>query len=374
MRQRILQLSIKPRVSRLLLLALGVLFWSCAGAVEVKALYEIDVPVETRDRPERQEAFSSALAQVLVRITGDRAATEYPELGLMLEAASRYVQQFRYRQPEGGAAGYILRVIFDGPALERAIAERGLPVWGKERPAVLLWLAVQDRGRRYLVGEDSGKNARRVIDGVASERGVPLMYPLLDLEDQSRVSFADVSGGFQDNIREASGRYHPDAILVARAQALSGGYWRARWRMHFGEQAVEWETAGESLSAVLAEGTHRLAGSLAQRLATTGFAEFAAGTLVSVRGVQTFADHLQVSEYLSGLGPVVSSRSYAVAPGRADYLVEVRGDARDLERLISLSDLLAKEPPAPVPVIPPQGQVDLPPQPRYPTLHFRLIQ
>ena len=57
----------------LLFLLLLVQPWRPAAAVTVDGLYVSTVPVETRDRPERQEAFKQALSVVLVRMTGARS-------------------------------------------------------------------------------------------------------------------------------------------------------------------------------------------------------------------------------------------------------------------------------------------------------------
>ncbi len=341
-----------------------------AWAVEVQDLYVVTVPVETRDRPERQEAFKAAMSAVLVKLTGDRSAADFPELELLQETASRYVQRFNYLNSV--EEGYRLEVHFDGEALERALTERGLPVWGRERPAVLVWLAVQDKGKRYLVGGESGATAQRQLNETASRRGLPLVLPLLDLEDQSKVSFADVSGGFQETLEAASARYRPDALVVAQAGPLAGGTWRVRWKMYFAGQSSAWETEDGVLGSALAEGVHHMSGVLARGMATQGFAELASGTVISVSGVHSLEDEVQVATYLAGLAPVVASHPILLQGDRVDYWVRVRGDVRDIERLISLGDMLERQAldaglgmpvQGPAPAAPPVG-----------ALRFRLIR
>lgn len=352
------------------LLLLGLQAGGPARAVEVEDLYVVTEPVQTRDRPERQEAFKAAMSAVLVKMTGDRSAADFPESELLQETASRYVQRFNYL---GNAAeGYRLEVHFDGAALERALSERGLPVWGKERPAVLLWLAVQDRGKRYLVGGDSGAAAQRRVDEVAAQRGLPLVFPLLDLEDQSKVSFADVSGGFQETLEAASVRYRPDALVVAQAGPLPGGIWRVRWKMYFGGQSSAWESEDRALEGALAEGVHHMSGVLAQRMATQGFAELASGTVISVSGVLALEDEVRVAKYLAGLAPVVASHPVALQGDRVDYWVRVRGDVRDIERLISLGDVLERQALDAGLGMPAQGPAQA--APPVGTLRFRLIR
>lgn len=344
------------------------------GAVEVEGLYQAEVPVTGRDRPERGEAFQEALRLVLIRVTGDRDVVDTESAAPLLETAARYVRQFRYSERADKEFPYRLEVVFDGQALERAVAAQGLPVWGRRRPGTLVWLGVQDARGRYLVGGDSGRPAARSMAEVASMRGVPLVFPLLDLDDQRAVTFADVAGGFQDRILEASRRYRPDGVLVGRVAQLQGGFWRARWHLHLGGQRTEWETEGEDIALVLGAGVDRLADELAQRLATSTQAGPAAGTLIGVRGVADLKDLIAVRRYLGDLAPVSAVRPYLFAADRVEFSVEMRGDPRDLERIIGLGDVLARER-DPVPVHTPStglGAESAPVQTSSARLVFRL--
>jgi hypothetical protein len=326
---------------RFLVLALCLLLGlpATASALEVGALYRSEVAVETRDRPERQEAFATALDEVLVRITGNRSIAAFPEAQSLRDTAARYVLQFRYRDTPEAELPFRIEVRFDGAALERVLLAQGLPVWGSERPATLMWVAVQDRTQRRLAGAEEGDPARAALQDAARLRGLPLVFPLFDLEDQGRVAFADVAGGFDEAVLAASQRYAADAVVVARALRERTG-WSTRWRLYLGGQAEQWESRGAGLREALEEGVHDLAGRLASRLATSGLSGPGAGTLVAVTDLDSLGDLARVRDYLSGLAPVQSVRSYRVGAGRVDFLTELRGDARDLERLVRLGSVL----------------------------------
>ena len=354
----------------LLFLLLLVQPWRPAAAVTVDGLYVSTVPVETRDRPERQEAFKQALSVVLVRMTGARSIEGYAELDTLVETAGRYVQRFEYSDNPGAALPYLLRVSFDGKALERAITDRGLPVWGQDRPGVLVWVGVAERGSRYLLGDDGAQPARAQLDQVAADRGLALLYPVLDVEDQSRVKFADISGGFHEAIREASRRYRPEAILVGYVSPLSGGYWQGRWTLYQGDQPVTWTSEGASANVALAEGAHQLAATLASRTASQRFAEVDQGLLVVVEDIRSHAELNRVNSYLAGLAPVSVARPFNLQDNSAEFLVKMRGSSRDLARLVMLGDVLVSvEQPVGAPVLPGQqaaAQVE--------KAHFRFLR
>ncbi|MGD8734024.1 MAG: DUF2066 domain-containing protein, partial [Gammaproteobacteria bacterium] len=118
-------------------------------AASVPGLYEAEVAVDKDTQAQRAAAFSEAMGQVLIRVTGRPEAAAMEETADLRRAAERYVQQYRLK-PDGN-----LWVAFDSLALDAALAERGLPIWGAERPAVLLVLAVdQGGGARFVLSSE----------------------------------------------------------------------------------------------------------------------------------------------------------------------------------------------------------------------------
>lgn len=314
-------------------------------AMELGSLYDAEVEVQGRDPGERQAAFGKALAVVLGRMTGQRNVGAIPGTAALLGDAPRYVQQYRYLESETDPRRYHLRIRFDGQALEQDLIKAGLPVWGPQRPAVLVWLAVEGPGRRYIVAEGGGEPVREAMERVAQLRGVPLMFPLLDLQDRRGLSEADILGGFDEPVREASRRYRPDAVLIGRAKGLSDGFWRIRWRFYLGDQGLDWGSEGGDLVVAAEEGVQRLATVLGERLAIRERAQPAGGVVLSVEGVDGLQDYARLDAYLGGLGQIGAFHPYRIEAGRISYWLRLKGDARDLERLIGLGDTLERAAP-----------------------------
>lgn len=323
-------------------LALAALAWAPAAvALPPAGLDEAQVPVDNRDRPERAEAFSRALGQVVIKVTGDRALADDARVAGFLEQAPRHVRQYRYReQPDGGNA---LWVRFDIDPLERFLRDSGLPVWGRDRPVLLVWMLVQGDGERQLVGDQDSGEARRAMERVARERGLPLIFPLLDMEDQERVGPADVVGGFDDSLREASVRYSPDGMLVVRIRERDGG-WEGRFQLHVDQGGGAWEMRDQHLEGLMQEGVDQVADSLSRQMVVTGLQQDRDGVMVAVRGVDSLSDYLRVGRYLSDMAPVSRVQPQGLDAERALFLVQVRGEARDLERAARLGSTLAPAP------------------------------
>ncbi len=80
---------------RVVLLAAGLAV--CVSAT-AGGLYAGEVPVGSQAEGERNEALKTALAQVIVKVSGDNTILTRPEVSKAVAAPSRFVQQYEYRQ------------------------------------------------------------------------------------------------------------------------------------------------------------------------------------------------------------------------------------------------------------------------------------
>jgi hypothetical protein len=301
-------------------------------ADRVDGLYEAEGVFED----DRAAGFEDALAQVLVRVTGRRDIAGRDEARAVLENAQSYAQQFR--QPAPGR----LWVAFDGAALERDLAQLGVPVWGADRPATLLWVAVDaGGGSRFVLssGAESGVETRLrdALRAAAVRRGIPVMFPLMDAEDRSRASFAEVWGGFEDSILAASARYGADAVLVGRMNASDPGF--VRWTLLDESGSQRW-------SGGLEESIDRVADVFAARFAVVSSGGASVVNL-AVSGVASVEDYARVLRFLERLTAVESCTVERVEGEEVLFRLALRGDAAALEEAIGLGRLLSREPSAP---------------------------
>lgn len=296
-----------------------------AATTRVEGLYAAEAEFEGT----REEAFRAALVQVLVRITGRRDVGERPEVAPLLDSAAAYAQQFR--QP----ATNRLWVAFDGAALESELARLGQPVWGAERPSTLLWIAVDARGgRRFVVASieefDEEAEIRAQVLEAADRRGLPIVFPLMDAEDRAKASFAEVWGGFEDSILEASERYGVDAIMVGRLNADDLGH--GRWMLYAADGVERW-TGG------IAESVERLADLFAARFAVVTSGETRAVRL-AVSGVDSIEDYGRISRFLGSLTAVESLGVETVDGNQVVFQIGLRGAPATLDEAVRLGGLL----------------------------------
>jgi uncharacterized protein len=310
------------------------------AARELQGLYDAEVAVAGQSAPEREQALRKALAEVLVKVSGDRAAPR--RAPQVMEGAGRYVQQYGYRTAAQPGAELQLWARFDAAAVDRALQQAGLPVWGRVRPTALVWLAVESGQQRYLLGADEPSQERAALEAAAERRGLPVLLPLLDLEDQGALKFADVWGGFGDMIMRASARYQTEAVLVGRLHRAAAGTWSARWTLYGAGASAHWEAQGSAEEAI-GEGVDGLADALAARFAGPAGEREQVRLTVAVTHIDSLAGYARAERHLRGLGPVAAVQVAQVEPDRITFELQVRGGRAALEQAISLGGALAAD-------------------------------
>lgn len=341
-----------PGVLRACALVLLLACQSPVGAATFPDLYAIIVPRVIGAGPtarvrSQNETVRFAMTQLLTRVTGRRDAALEPQLGGLIEQAQDYVEQI------GRVDRDNLIVRFNATNVENALVRLEQPVWGPERPLTLVWVAVDaGLGRRELLSAESQLDEavvtselleqldeiRAELAQVADERGMLLALPLLDIEDLTALSFADVWGGFNDRIDRASQRYAPDDVLVGQLRLTSFGP-SARWTLlRDGRQtAVPGQTVREGLDG--------LADVYAAEFSTLGRASTA---FVTIAGIESLEDYGRVMRYLESLSALEAVAPDSVVQGALQIRVDVRGGEPALRRVFGLGEVLEPLPEAEV--------------------------
>ena len=315
-------------------LALSVVL-SAAHAVPMEDLYEAEVEVSARQAELQPEAVQQALDQVLVRISGRPTAPD--ELRGERLPAAQLVQQYAYRTRSDGQT--VLWIRFHPEAVDELLSVHGLPVWGRNRPALMVWLAIDEPGRRSVVGADDRPDLEAALRAAARQRGLPVYLPLLDLEDLSRVGFEDIWSNLSEPLQAASARYRVDAMLVGRLTRYSDSRWGGDWTLYLGGEQRSWQTGGGD-QQVMGEAVNEAADFIARRYAPTAGTGSPEQLQVTVVGIDNFRDFVGVLRYLSGLGPVGSVDPIMVQPSSVTFELRMAGRQDDLDQAIALGNVL----------------------------------
>lgn len=317
-----------------------------AQAARVENLFSAEVVVEDTSEEVREAGIKTAFGKVLVRVTGSRAAALRPELLGLAETSASLVQAFRYRRDNGAV---ILTVAFDGEATQQRVRSLGVPVWGAERPAVLVLVAVDyGGGRRSVLAADSEGQAAETIRAAALERGLPVNLPLMDAQDRERMSFGDIWGGFLESLDAAAERYSPDALLIGRARRLAGGGLSVDWRLQFGAEVLS-ERGG------LGDGVEIAADYFARQFSVGGDSVSAQDVTLEVAELGTLKSYASVMRHLRGLPVIENFELTGLAGDSAFFKLRLRGSQEQLRRALLLGGVMQERRLSPIEASQAQG-------------------
>jgi len=322
---------------------------SIANAAVVQGLYEAEKIVPNQSSDARAEAMKSALVDVLTKVSGKPGLAAAPEIAPELEKARNYIQQYRYRKiPEksflntdAAVGSQILWLRFDERAVNKLLQKNNLPVWGRTRPQTLVWLGVEQEGGRYVVGSNSQEEARYALENAAKRRGISVLLPLMDLEDQQKVTFADVWTNNQEPIFLASRRYQADAILVGQMSLLANDTWQGRWVLYEGGQGLSWNAQASYVTELLDGGISGTLEILGSRYAQVYDNSSPGSFDIAIIDLKTLDQFAKVSKYLESLEQVKGLYPTHIDNNSVTYRLDIRGNAKGLMQTIKLGNVLA---------------------------------
>ncbi len=319
-----------------------------AFAVPVSGLYEAEVPVPDQSQESYKKGLSAALLQTLIKLSGDRGVQGRQGVAELLRQPEQYLQQYKYRNKPVFQDNQLsleqqlhLWASFNPNTLDQALRNLGVPVWGRLRPATLVWLVVGDGEQRQFIGLEDAAGYTAMLDNQSQTRGIPLVHPLLDAEDTESVKAADVWGGFLEPIKQASVRYGADAILAGSVTQAGADAWQGKWTLIIQDEPVTWNTNGEGPGAVLREAIDQLTDRLANRYSQVAPAGEAPGTVeVVVQDISDFEQYSKVLKYLRTLNSVERVDVKAVEAGQVTFTLTTAGGDIVIQRAIQLGRIL----------------------------------
>jgi len=319
-------------------------------AAEVANLYQSPIPVASQSEQERKQLAPQALRQVILKVVGDRSALDLTDLNPLIGRAESLVQQFQYErindinadltQPDRLA----LLLTFNQSSLNQSLTNLGLPIWSKTRPEVLVWLALDDGQSRTLIGsENSEHNIASLLVQSADARGLPILLPVMDLQDQAQVKFADVWGDFSQSIESASQRYAPAVTLIARVSLKNAGTSQVHWHAIINGQSESWQSRGD-LATALNAGIEELTDRLARRFTqVVSRHQFDQQLSLHIDNVRSYADYSRLIGYLSNLQYVTDVQVAKLAAEQVALTLSFKGDVNVLNRTLAIGRVLAED-------------------------------
>lgn len=263
------------RLSRLLILTL-LLGFAVSPRLHAQASgspYSVVVPVADTSDAQRDQAFATALGQVLTRIAGGQDLRGNPGYGDALGKAASMVQKFQYQR---AAAGMILNVDFEPGSVRRLVSKLGVASVGIKPPVLLL---VQGNDGTLL-----DQAALASLAAAAGARGTNVVYPdSANAPDLKQVAAADPAA-----LAAINQHYRTGLVLLGKLQDGS-----ADWTLVSGGQTQHWNGRGASADSLLGDAGNSLVDRVGKQLNVIGTGPPSEGKLW-ISGLNSAMDYANV--------------------------------------------------------------------------------
>jgi len=186
------------------------------NAIEVVNLYSAEVAVASQSASDRNQALQNALRAIFIKVGGKEI--EHPLINQAIRNYQKYVTQYQYI---GKNNHTLLSVSFDESKVNRLFKDSDLAIWGRLRPQVMVWLIEENGFERTIISSTSSSLLPNTINKFSQLRGLPVVMPIMDLNDLNAVTLSDVWGRFPQSIAQASARYMAEAAVVIRVSNSS---------------------------------------------------------------------------------------------------------------------------------------------------------
>ncbi len=240
------------RLSRLLIVALllGFAALSPLHAQSSGSPYSVVVPVADTSDAQRDQAFATALGQVLTRIAGGQDLRSNAGYADALGKAGSIVQKFQYQR---AATGMILNVEFEPGSVRRLVSTLGVASAGIKPPVLLL---VQDND-----GHQLNQTALASLAAAAARRGTNVVYPdAASAPDTTKVASADPAA-----LATINQQYHTGLVLLGKLHDST-----ADWTLISGGQPQHWSSQGATRDVLLGDAGNSMVDHIGKQLNVIG--------------------------------------------------------------------------------------------------------
>ncbi|OQW91999.1 MAG: hypothetical protein BWK79_15615, partial [Beggiatoa sp. IS2] len=234
-------------------------------------LYRAIVPAEQGEEVTTHEPLKQALMQILIKISGNHKIVADPTIKAKIEQADRLVLQYEYQTINDQS---VLSVQFDEVAVKKLLRTAGSPIWSGNRPDWLMWIVLETEGgqRQVVLNEEEQANEVTSIKTQAVQRGLPVLFPVLDFEDRANLKMADITTGIKDPVITIAKRYGVKVICTGWLfTSLESSQLEGHWRLYIVEDAKEfsWKNSDTDLAKLLSAATDKAIDNISDYFLTT---------------------------------------------------------------------------------------------------------
>ncbi|MFT6731927.1 MAG: hypothetical protein ACJAS9_000101 [Polaribacter sp.] len=280
-------------------------------AKEISNIYRVDIQVKEQSNKARWQASLEGFKQVLVRRSGSNRILSSKQTIDAYKKVTSYVQKSQYSSNTElmSEYKYIISLHFEPRLIDNLIKRANQPLWDSNRPVSMLWLSQEETVennppyRRIIIENVSEQVTNNLILKNSNRRGVPVILPLMDFDDNLLVTQSDVWGRFPEAIIVASKRYLVESIIIGKIYQRDGlwigqlSYFNESNNLSFEHQTDNVEMMYEKIFDSLAE-------ILCNQYCVTQTATVGQELLIEIENITNFEAFLKIKNYIFELSAI----------------------------------------------------------------------
>jgi hypothetical protein len=297
--------------------------------------YQVTVPASGQLSQDQQAAFKL----LIERLTGNDKALSNQAIADAQSHAGDYLQQYSYQNSQPHQQ---LQATFNRSQIETLLTQSGVAFWAQDRPIILVWFASEQQNQRYI--EADGSASAVALQKQAKDLALPMIFPIMDLDDSMAVSVSDIWGEFNQPIIKASRRYGADIALTVKSYSDNGSM-HLNWQIldvHQGQLINSGELSGDLSTDSEANLTHQMleqiASQLASRYAVVRSVKSDSHVILSFAHIDNFTQYQHLYRFLMSQPSVDAANLQQVKADDYQFEVHLVGPWQSLQSALELDD------------------------------------
>lgn len=221
-----------------------------AFAVKLSPIYHAEILVVSQTNDAREQAVKDGLLQVLIRISGNPDIDKNPAIRAALRKAEYFVQEYSYLPDSRDSSQYQLKINYEPNDVKRLLQKAKVGS-GENHPLILVWLNVIDNQHNFDVISNETKGT--VFDKMTQEGnkyGLPVIFPMMDVDDINLVSSDDISAMNIPVLQEAAKRYRPQGLLIGEIEENDNAC-QTHWKLLMKDNQWDWKIENKTMDNVI---------------------------------------------------------------------------------------------------------------------------
>lgn len=291
------------KIIALLFVAMMALTLGSAQAVQTHGMNTANVPVADRSAQALQKALQEACNQVLVKISGNTSVSTVPVVQNAQRKINNLVESYSYatQTDSPGDSQLMLHVVFEAGAIKRLLKNAGQAIWSSDRPLTLIWLSVPEGLQTTVLSSDDTNSLTTLIKQTAQQRGIPMILPTMDLQDQAEAALTSTQLPSNHQLTVSAQRYGVQSVLAGSIMSCGNGQFQGEWQLLLHGTPYEWQTSGANVVQAVTNGINQAADMMANQLATIDSTSLQSTLTMQIDGVASLNDYVHVVAVLRHL-------------------------------------------------------------------------